>query len=153
MPTPWPHLDYEPRLVYSETDQTWRCLIRARGSQEYTSLEPNLPGHPTPEEALSSAATRVSGLLATREESSAVETLRLLTEGRLRSVEALESGPGGGPPIHTTRWQAQGDDGTWTDPAPTPQEATLVARARRRGVPASVTVPVVSGSPSGPPKV
>lgn len=127
----WSHPDWEPLLSYSSVTSSWHCLVRPRGSdQGFTSFEPNGPGYPTPEAALSAASASVSTLLSVQEEASAVETVRLLVEKRLRAVETMEPGPAGGPPVSVTRWQAKGagEGGRWTDPKPTPQEAMRTAR-------------------------
>lgn len=124
----WPHPDYEPKLALSASDQTWRASVRRRNSGEsFTSFEPNRPGYPTPEAALAAASVGLTSLLANREESMAIETVRFLSEGRLRSIDTQEPGPTGGT-VTVTRWQARDDTGKWVNPGSTPQEAVKAAK-------------------------
>lgn len=145
----WPHPDYEPKLVLSESDQTWRVSVRRRNSGEsFTSLEPNRPGYPTPEAALAAASAGLTSLLVNREEVTAIETVRFLSSGRLRSVDTQEPGPAGGN-VTVTRWQARDDAGKWVNPSSTPQEAVRAAKSSGPAIPVATEV-VGSQAPSLP---
>lgn len=120
----WPYEQFEPRIFYNEKSKSWVCRVRPREGAEFRSLEgPRPPLHGTPDEALAAAQSHVQALQGAREESLAVEAIRLLAAGRLtRATIEGDDGP--------LRWKAQHEDGTWTDPHLSPLKAVKIALER-----------------------
>lgn len=128
----WPHPNFEPQVRHFPASNTWRCFVRKLPDGPFRSLEgPGVPSHTTSDAAVAAASQRVSDLLAARQESLAVEVVRLLVAvpARLRPVSVPN--PEGGPDLRY--WQARADStAPWTDPVPSPYEATRIALGRPR---------------------
>lgn len=130
----WPYPQFEPQITYLPRTSSWVCLVRPLPDGEFTSLDrPGASLHPTPDAALASAVTSVQALLQAREEALAVEALTLLTATPPRLKPATIPNPeGGNNQAPLKYWQAQEEDGTWTEPLPTVFEAVKVARGKTR---------------------
>jgi hypothetical protein len=101
----------------------WRVEISQPG-HGFTTVEPAQPGHDTIEEAVAAVVSRVDGLKAARREAADAEVASFVRSRRLRDTTVDV----GGEP--QPRWLGQRDDGTWTEPQPSPEEAVQEARRR-----------------------
>lgn len=129
----WAHDKFEPVIKYLPDRGTWYCLIREGRSGEFRSLEgPEPLGHPTPGDALTAASALLDGLETARHEALAVEVVTLLTASppRLRRAIITEMAEPSAPES-SSLWEAQRDDGTWTDPVPSPYKAVKIAKEYR----------------------